>query len=338
MNQNDIVVVFGASGFVGRHAVRTLARQGRRIRAVSRRPNLANFLLPAGVVGQIQIVKGNINEDEDVARAVQGAGAVVNAVGVLWGHGEDSFDAINAEAPRRIAAAARAAGIDSLVHVSAIGADPQAQSDYAESKGAGERDLREQFPQSVILRPSLVFGPEDQFFNKFASLARVLPALPLIGGGHTRFQPVWVADVAEAILRTLTNEDARGRTYELGGPSIYTFEELLRFILNETGRRRLLVPVPYWLASVKAVGLVAWNAVPEFFRQIFGVPSQAPLLTPDQVKLLKTDSVVHQGARTLADLGIKPAALEQVVPDYLWRFRAKGQFGRGETSTSDSTA
>ncbi len=323
---NNLVTVFGASGFVGRHAVRAMAKQGLRIRAVSRRPNLANFLLPAGQVGQIQLMKGNVNNDEDVARAVDGAGAVVNLTGVLFGHGEQGFDAIHAEAARRIGKASREAGVGALIHLSAIGADPQADSSYAESKGSGERAVREEFPAATILRPSLIFGPEDQFFNKFASLARIMPVLPLIGGGRTRFQPVYVADVAAAIVKALKLEEARGQTYELGGPSVYTFKELLQFILRETGRRNLLLPIPYFLASLMAVGFVAWNAVPELVRQIFGVPSQPPLLTVDQVRLLKSDNVVHEGARGLSDLGVTPAGMESVVPDYLWRFHPKGQF------------
>jgi NADH dehydrogenase len=326
MNKNDLVTVFGASGFVGRHAVRSLAKNGWRIRAVCRKPNLANFLLPAGHVGQIQLMKGNINEDDDVARALHGAGAVVNATGVLWGHGEQGFDAINAEAPRRIGAAAHAAGIQALIHISAIGADPDAESSYATSKGCGERDLREEYPDATILRPSLVFGPEDKFFNKFASLARLAPALPLIGGGHTRFQPVWVADIADAIVRTLSLEEARGQTYELGGPAIFTFKELLQFILHETGRRRMLVPVPFPLALIQA-----------FFLQITGWVGITPLLTMDQVTLLKSDNVVHEGARTFADLGIKPSTIEGIVPSYIWRFRPKGEFGRTARSESSST-
>lgn len=313
---NNLVTIFGASGFVGRHAVRTLAKQGWRIRAVCRKPNLANYLLPAGSVGQIQLLKGNINHDEDVAHAVAGAGAVVNLTGVLFGHGEQGFDAIHAEAARRIAKATREAGIESLIHLSAIGADPNADSSYAQSKGCGERAVREEFPAATILRPSVIFGPEDQFFNKFASLARFIPMLPLIGGGHTRFQPVYVADVAAAILGTLTLEETRGQTYELGGPRVYTFKELLQFILRETGRKRLLVPLPFALASIKA-----------FFLQIpsFILPIQ-PLLTVDQVRLLKTDNVVHDGAKGLGDLAISPARVEDIVPKYLWRFHPKGQF------------
>jgi NADH dehydrogenase len=322
---NDLITVFGASGFVGRHTVRALAKQGWRVRAVSRRPNLANYLLPAGHVGQIQIVKGNVNDEESVVRAIAGAGAVVNLTGVLFGHGEQNFDHVHAGGARRIGAAARAAGVEALVHISAIGADPEALSSYAQSKGCGERNLREEFAEATILRPSLVFGPEDKFFNKFASLARISPALPLIGGGHTRFQPVYVSDIAEAVVRTLSSPEARGQTYELGGPSVYTFKDLLQYILRETGRRRLLVPLPFALASLKAFFL----QMPSF---LLPVP---PLLTMDQVTLLRTDNVVREGAKNIADLGFKPTTMESIVPGYLWRFRPKGQFDR---SPSGSTA
>jgi NADH dehydrogenase len=210
------------------------------------------------------------------------------------------------------------------VHISAIGADAEAESSYAQSKGCGERDLREEYPDATILRPSIVFGPEDMFFNKFASLARFTPALPLIGGGHTRFQPVYVADVAGAVVRALTLPEARGQTYELGGPKIYTFKELLGFILRETGRKRPLVPWPFFLASINA-----------FFLQMPGMLLPiTPLLTMDQVRLLKTDNVVHEGALGFADLSIAPNAVEAIVPGYIWRFHPKGQFGRGTRGAS----
>lgn len=330
---NTLVTVFGASGFVGRHVVRALAKEGWRVRAVTRRPNLANFLFPAGHVGQIQVVKGNINDDEAVARAVAGAGAVVNLTGVLSGGGDQGFESINADAARRVGRAAREAGATAVVHVSAIGADAQADSAYAQSKGCGEQFLREEFPAATILRPSLIFGPEDQFFNKFAALARFAPVLPLIGGGRCRFQPVYVADVATAIVNALTMEDARAQTYELGGPKTYSFKELMTFTLAQTGRHNLLMPVPFFLASVMAVGLTVARAVPELVRQIFNVPSPAPLLTLDQVRMLRSDNVVHEGAKTLADLGVEPKTLEEIAPLYLWRFHPKGQFkDRHETS------
>ena len=322
---DKFVAVFGASGLIGRHTVRALAQAGRRIRAVCRHPNLANYLLPAGVPGQIQLFKGNVRDDDSVARALAGADAAVNLTGVLYGRGAQSFEALHVDAARRIGRLAHEAGVKTLVHVSAIGADPDAKSRYARSKGAGEKALREEFPEATILRPSLVFGPEDQFFNKFAWLARISPALPLIGGGRTRFQPVFVGDVAAAILRALGDPATRGKTYELGGPTVYTFKELLQLILRETGRKRLLVPVPFFLASIKAFFL----QLPSLILPI------APLLTVDQVRLLKTDNVVHEGAPTLADLGIAPVSVEAIVPSYLWRFRAKGQFQEAAKNALD---
>jgi NADH dehydrogenase len=313
---DKFVTVFGASGLIGRHTVRALAGAGWRIRAVCRHPNLANFLLPAGLPGQIQLFKGNVRDDDSVARALEGADATVNLTGVLYRRGKQSFDALHVDAARRIGRLAREAGVKALVHVSAIGADPAAESHYARSKGAGEKALREEFPEAAILRPSLVFGPEDQFFNKFAWAARISPTLPLIGGGRTRFQPVFAGDVAAAILRALGDPAARGKTYELGGPTVYSFKELLQLILRETGRKRLLVPMPFFLASIDAFFL----QLPSLILPI------APLLTVDQVRLLKTDNVVHEGALTLADLGIAPVSVEAIVPSYLWRFRAKGQF------------
>jgi len=314
---SNLVTVFGASGFVGRHAVRALANAGWRIRAVCRSPNLANYLLPAGLPGQIQLFKGNVGDDESVALALSGADTAVNLTGILYSHGEEqSFEAIHVDAARRIGRLAREAGVKSLVHLSAIGADPNADAHYAQSKGDGEIALSEEFPDAAILRPSLVFGPEDAFFNKFAALARISPVLPLIGGGHTKFQPVFVADIAAAILRAASDPDLRGKTYELGGPTVYTFKELLQFILHETARKRLLVPWPFFLASINA-----------FFLQMPSVLLPiAPLLTVDQVRLLRTDNVVGEGALTFADLGIVPDAMEAVVPSYLWRFRPKGQF------------
>ena len=322
---SKLVTVFGASGFVGRHTVRALAKAGWRIRAVCRHPNLANYLLPAGFPGQIQLFKGNVRDDDAVARALEGADAVVNLTGVLFSSGEQNFEALHVEAPQRIGRLARQADIKSLVHLSAIGADVEADSSYAESKGRGEKALREEFPDSVILRPSIVFGPEDDFFNKFAWLARLSPVLPLIGGGHTKFQPVFVGDVAAAIQRCLTDSTTSSKTYELGGPSVYSLKELLQLILRDTGRKRLLVPVPFLVASIKAFLL----QMPSLILPI------APLLTVDQVRLLETDLVVHPGALTLADLDIAPDAVEAVVPSYLWRFRPKGQYQETAKAISD---
>ena len=308
---SNLVTIFGASGFVGRHTVRQLAKDGWRIRAVCRHPNLGNYLQPSGTVGQIRVQKGDVHDDESVAAALAEVDAVVNLTGVLYGSGENSFETVHVDAAARIARLAREAGVKTLVHISAIGADSNAESAYAESKGRGEIRVREEFPDATILRLSLVFGPEDEFFNKFAWLARYLPVLPLIGGGHTRFQPVYVGDVAAAIARVLNDTEARGKTYELGGATIYSFKDLMRIILRETGRTRLLLPWPFFLASINA-----------FFLGLL----PKPLLTMDQVRQLKTDNVVGDGALTLADLGIAPDAVEAVVPSYLWRFRAKGQF------------
>jgi uncharacterized protein YbjT (DUF2867 family) len=307
----SLVTVFGGTGFVGRHTVRALAKAGHRIRVAVRNPNKGFFLPPMGQVGQVVLVKCNVREPEQVAAAVRGADAVVNLTGVLYSRGEQSFEALHVEAAETIARCAREAGARTLVHLSAIGADKDAASKYAASKGEGEERVREAFPGASILRPSLVFGPEDDFFNRFAALARLLPALPLIGGGHTKFQPVFVGDVAAAIARCTSDTGLGGRTYELGGPTVYSFKELMQIVLRETGRKRLLVPVPFALATLKAMFL-------QFLPK--------PLLTPDQVTLLRSDNVAGGGGDTLAAFGIAPTSVEAEVPSYLWRFRAKGQY------------
>lgn len=307
----SLVTVFGGSGFLGRHTVRALARAGYRVRVAVRHPNLAMYVLPAGHVGQIEIRKTNVRDAEEVAAALRGADACVNLVGVLYARGHQNFGEIHVAAAETIAKAAKAAGAKTLVHVSSIGADPHAGAAYARSKGEGEVRLRAEFPDAAILRPSIVFGPEDDFFNRFAWLARISPLLPLIGGGHTKFQPVFVGDVAAAILKCIQDPATRGKTYELGGPDILSFKELLQFILRVTGRKRLLVPLPFWLATLEALWL-------QFLPK--------PLLTPDQVRLLKSDNVVTADALTLADLGIQPDSIEAVVPSYLWRFRRRGQY------------
>jgi len=318
---NQVVTVFGGSGFLGRNAVRALARGGfgYRIRVGVRRPNLANFLLPMGHVGQIQLLHTDVRDADAVARAVADSRAVINLVGILYPAGGQSFEAVHVEAPAIIARAARKAGVETLVHISTPGISTDSESVYSRTKAQGEIALRQEFLAATILRPSLVFGPDDDFFNKFAGLARVLPALPLIGGGHTKFQPVFVADVAAAIAKCVDNPATRGKTYELGGPSVYSFKEMLHIILRETNRRRFLLPIPFWLANLQA-------SVMQFLP--------GTLLTPDQVTFLKTDKVVAPGALTLADLGIVPDSLEAVLPTYLWRFRPKGQF---ENSVSERT-
>jgi NADH dehydrogenase len=309
MNTN-LVTIFGGSGFVGRHTVRALARAGWRIKVATRHPARGFFLRPLGAVGQIDFVKCDVSDPESVAQAVAGAQAVINLTGILFEKGQ-TFEDVQADGAANIAQAAAAAGVRALVHVSAIGADLESDSTYAVTKAQGEQAVREAFSGAVILRPSIIFGPEDGFFNKFAQMARFFPALPLIGGGHTRFQPVFVGDVAQAIVAALSRQD--GRSYELGGPTIYSFKDLMRLILRETGRRRALIPVPFFVASLKAA-----------FLQL--LPN--PLLTMDQVSLLKKDNVVSATAAGLADLGITPTSAEAVVPAYLWRYRAKGEYAQ----------
>jgi len=306
-----LVTVFGGSGLIGRHTVRALARAGYRVRVAVRAPNLAMYLLPAGNVGQIQIVKCNVRNAEQVAAALHGADAAINLVGVLYSRGSQSFQALHADAPATIAKAAKDAGVETLVHISTMGISTESESIYSRSKAQGDEAVRAEFPQATLVKPSIIFGPEDNFFNKFANLARFLPALPLIGGGYTKFQPVFVGDVAAAIVKCVSDPATRGKTYELGGPNVYSFKEMLEIILRVTDRKRFLIPIPFWLATIQA-----------FFLQFL----PEPLLTPDQVRFLKTGNVVSPDALTFKDLGIAPDSLEAVLPTYLWRFRARGQY------------
>jgi NADH dehydrogenase len=308
-----VVTVFGGSGFIGRYVVKRLARQGWLVRVAVRRPSRAQFLKPLGDVGQVVPLRAPLQDEAAVRDAVAGADAVINLVGLLFEKDRQSFEAVHYQGARRVAEAAAAAGVRHLVQMSAIGADIHAEAEYARSKGAAEQAVRKAFPDAVVVRPSIVFGPEDGFFNLFAALARLSWVLPLIGGGKTRFQPVYVGDVADAILRTLTDPDCAGKTYELGGPRVYTFKELLELLLVQIRRRRLLVPLPFWAADLEATVL---ELLP------------VPLLTRDQVKLLKHDNVVAAGALTLADLGIEPTAVELILPTYLDRYRPGGRFSQ----------
>lgn len=316
---DSLVTVFGGSGFLGRHVVRALAMRGYRVRVAVRRPELAGFLQPLGFVGQIQISQANVRYPESVARAVDGAEAVVNLVGVLAEGGRQSFDAVHAFGARSVAAATAAQGVP-LVHLSAIGADANSPSGYGRSKAAGEAAVRAAVPDAVIFRPSVVFGQEDEFFNRFAAMARLSPALPLIGGGVTKFQPVFAGDVAAAVLAAVDGKAKAGTTYELGGPEVRTFRELMELMLAEIGAKRVLVDLPFGLATLMAK-LTQWAP---------GAP-----LTVDQVEMLRSDNVVSQAAiaegRTLAGLGLTPTSLAVVLPTYLWRFRKAGQFTRVET-------
>ena len=315
-NLPPLVTVFGGSGFVGRHVVRALARRGYRIRVAVRRPDLAGFLQPIGGVGQISFVQANLRYRQSVDRAVEGSDHIVNCVGILFETGRNTFDAVQDFGARAVAEAARAAGAK-LTHISAIGADDASGSVYARTKARGEAAVMKAVPDAVILRPSIVFGPEDGFFNKFATMARYAPALPLVGGGHTKFQPVYVADVAEAVARSVDGAVARGRTYELGGPEVLSFRQCLEMMLRVVDRKNPLVPLPFGIASL--IGSVASL-----------VPFVAPPLTADQVTLLRSDNVVSDAARsegrTLEGLGIDPVLAEAILPSYLVRYRPQGQF------------
>jgi NADH dehydrogenase len=311
---DTLVTVFGGSGFVGRHVVRALAKRHYRIRVAVRRPELAGHLQPLGRVGQIHPVQANVRHPGSVAAAVRDADVVVNLVGILYERGRQRFDAVQKAGAEAVAQAAAQHGAR-LVHMSALAADASASSAYARSKAAGEKAVLAAVPGATIFRPSIVFGPEDDFFNKFAALARFMPALPLIGGGNTRFQPVFAGDVAAAFAAAAAGETKPGTIYELGGPEVLSFRELMEYVLETIERRRLLVPIPFALAKLEAM-----------FLQLM----PTPLLTPDQVELLKRDSVVSADAtrdgRTLRALGIETTSMQAIVPSYLWRFRRSGQF------------
>lgn len=315
---NEVATIFGGSGFVGRHTVRALAQKGWRIRSASRRPDLAGYLQPMGDVGQIMAVQANLRDEGSVQRAVSGASAVVISVGVLANTGRQTFKALHTEGPRLIAKAAREGGVKRLVHISAIGADAKSNSRYARTKAEGEAAVLAEFPGAVILRPSIVFGPEDDFFNRFAGMARISPFLPLIGGGRTKFQPVYAGDVASAVATVLDGGGTPGTIYELGGPETLTFRELLDRTQAYAGRSRSYISLPFWFAKVMAA--LTWP-LPNALRQ----------LTVDQVRSLEHDNIVGEAAkkdgRTLAGLGIEPLhSISAIVPEYLERFKPKGQY------------
>ncbi len=315
-----LVTLFGGSGFVGRYAAQAFARAGWRVRVAVRRPNEAGFMRTYGDVGQVVPVQANIRDDASVAQAVAGADVVVNLVGLMFEDSWQSFESVQREGAARVARASAAAGVGRLIQVSALGADADSKSDYARTKAQGEAAVREAFPGAVIMRPSIIFGVEDDFFNRFASMSRFTPALPLIGGS-TRFQPVYVVDVAQAIARAAEApaESVEGKVFELGGPTLYSFKELMKLVLRTVRRRRLLVPVPFFVANINAWFLDLFGALPLVKNTI---------LTQDQVKLLQHDNVVSAGAPGLAELGIAPHGLEAVLPSYLWRFRPQGQYSR----------
>ncbi|WP_339744159.1 complex I NDUFA9 subunit family protein [uncultured Maricaulis sp.] len=316
MLRDEIITVFGGSGFVGRHVVRALSRAGYRVRVATRRPHLAQDLRVAGVVGQVQLVQANVRVASSVERAVEGASGVVNLVGVLNEDGRQTFTRLHALGAKTIATAAAKAGITTMIQMSAIGADANSASRYARSKAEGEAHVKAALPSATILRPSIIFGVGDGFFNRFASMAQFLPILPLFGGGKTRFQPVYAGDVADAVLAALTSEAARGQTYELGGPGVYTFEELMRFVVTELDRPRFLMPLPFALATPMAM----------LFEMAAILPFVEPVITRDQLTQLRQDNVVSEAAKTLADLGLTGETVEAIVPDYLIPYRRHGQF------------
>lgn len=309
-----LVTVFGGSGFVGRHLVRALAKRGYRIRAAVRNPNLAGHLQPLGNVGQIHAVQANLRHRGSVERAVQGADHVVNLVGILHEGGRQTFDAVQDSGARAVAEAAKRVGAG-LTHQSAIGADADSEAVYARTKWAGERAVLETVKDAVVMRPSITFGPEDGYFNRFAAMSRLSPFLPLLGGGHTKFQLVYVGDVAEAIARSVDGKVKGGRVYELGGPEILTFRESMELMLEVINRKRTLLTVPWPIARM--------------LGSVLGMLPN-PQLTRDQVEMMRVDNIVSEKAikedRTLEGIGIRPQAMEAILPSYLWQYRPAGQF------------
>ncbi len=313
-----LATVFGGPGFVGRYVVRELADRGWRVRAASRRPDLAGHLQPMGVVGQVHAVQANLRYADSCRAAAEGSEVVVNAVGVLSSVGKQSFKAVHVDGARAVARAAREAGAQRLIHISAIGADAQSDAAYARSKAEGEAAVLAEFPGAIIIRPSIVFGPEDDFFNRFASMARTSPLLPLIGGGRTKFQPVYVADLALAVANVAEGAGTPGTVYEAGGPDVLSFRELLDRTQQWAGRDRGYMPMPFWLAKLQAISTAL-------------LPNSLRPVTLDQVRMLQRDNVVSQKAqsegRTLAALGVgTPHSANLIVPTYLERFMPKGQF------------
>lgn len=314
----NLVTVFGGSGFVGTQTVRQLAKAGWRIRVAVRNPGLAYRMRLMGDVGQIDVVQANLRNTPSLDRALEGASAAVNLVGVLYETGRQGFQSVQAMGARNVAEAGRGAGVSRMVQMSALGADANSPSKYARSKAEGETAVRAIYPDAVVVRPSIIFGPGDGFFNRFAGMAQFSPALPLIGGGHTRFQPVYVTDVARALAQAVSDPDLAGQTLELGGPGVFSFRELMQMLLAQTGQRRALIPVPFPMASL--LGTVAgWSRV-----------VIAPPLTADQVELLRSDNVVSGACLGLTELGITPTTLDAILPTYLYSFRRGGQYADQE--------
>ena len=305
-SSTKLITVIGGAGFLGRYVVRDLAETGARVRVGVRNPNAALYLKPMGTVGQIQLCQTNIRNADSIRIAVEGADAVINLVGIMGNSGRNTMSAVHENGAEQLAEICTEMGVNRLVHVSALGADLKSRSSYLRSRAEGERRLSAAYPDATIIRPSVLFGPEDDFFNRFATLARALPFLPLIGGGHTQFQPAYVADVARAIVKALEDASAPGRIYELGGPATWSLKQVYEFILSETDRNNLLVPMPFFAATFAA-----------FFLQL--LPGK--ILTPDQVTMLKTDNVVSEDAQGFADLGINPTPVDIIMTEALERHR-----------------
>ncbi|WP_420396081.1 complex I NDUFA9 subunit family protein [Nioella sp.] len=314
---SKLVTIFGGSGFVGRYIARRMAKEGWRVRVAVRRPNEAIFVRPYGAVGQVEPILANIRDDASVAAAIAGADAVVNCVGVLTERGKNSFEAVQTEGAARIARLAAEAGVGQLVHLSAIGADAESDSDYARSKAEGEAAVTAHFPGAVILRPSVIFGTEDEFFNRFAKMTKFGPVLPLVGG-NSRFQPVYVDDVARAAVAGVLGQAEAG-VYELGGPDVETLHDLMVKMLDVIRRRRLIVNLPFWVGSIMAFGFGAMQAL------TVGLIHNG-ILTRDQLRQLRRDNVVSDGAKGFADLGIEPTDMDAVLAEYLWVYRPGGQY------------
>ena len=313
---SQLVTIFGGSGFVGRYIAQRTAKQGWRVRVAVRRPNEAMFVKPYGSVGQVEPVLANIRDDASVAEVIQGADAVVNCVGILAEDGRQTFNAVQAEGAERVARLAAAEGVTRFVQLSAIGADAESESIYAQTKATGEAGVLKHMPNATILRPSIIFGPEDQFFNRFAGMAKMGPVIPVVGA-DTKFQPVYVDDVAAAAEAAVLGQAEPG-VYELGGPEVATFAELMSQMLDTIHRKRIVLPLPFWagrmMASVTGLG------------QTLSLGLVKAPITADQVANLANDNVVTDGAKSFADLGIQPTAMDAVLESYLWRFRPSGQY------------
>ncbi len=307
--QNKIITIFGGTGFVGRYIVARLAKQGATIKIVTRSPSSGYFLRQFGVVGQIVPVSCDYSEHA-INQAVSGSDIVINCLGILFEKGKSKFKTVHIDDASMIAKACAVYNVKSLVHISALGID-ESKSKYAETKREGEKEVRSHFPAATIIRPSVIFGPEDNFFNKFASLSLIMPVLPLIAGGDTRFQPVYVGDVANAVIKTLRSNSSQGKTYELGGPEILSFKEIYHKLFAQTRRKRILVNLPEGIARIQAA--------------LFSILSNPPL-TGDQITSLRTDNVVSIEALKLKDLDIQPTALDAILPSYLGRYRSGGRF------------